>query len=162
MRLFNWKKVVDEREQMEMFRVEHYVCWLTFWALLVSIFVQLIGMRVSFSQVAGEWIVFMVMAFGILIGDMKGGHFEYYSRPGWKSYLFYTLVATVAVIVLGFLRGMIGGYYRNLSDAVLAALILGGNTFVLTYVALAAAGAFVKHRRRQLESEYEEEEEEER
>ena len=36
MKLFHNKKVVDEREQMEMFRVEHYMYWLAFWALLAA------------------------------------------------------------------------------------------------------------------------------
>ena len=101
MRLFHKKNVVDERELMEMFQVEHYVCWITFWALLISIFYQLFFVDDSFSQVGGEWCVFMVMAFGILIGNLKGGHFDYSSRPGWKYYLFYSVIAAVAVGVVG-------------------------------------------------------------
>ena len=83
-RLFSKKKVVDEREQMEMFRIEHYMYWFTFWALLISILVQLIFMDALFRQVAGEWTVFLLMAAGLLIGELAGGHFDYNTRPGWK------------------------------------------------------------------------------
>ena len=98
MKLFHNKKVVDEREQMEMFRVEHYMYWLAFWALLAGIFYQVIFMDASFGQVAGEWTVFMLMAVGLVIGDLAGGHFDYNGRPGWKYYLVSSLTAAAAVV----------------------------------------------------------------
>ena len=52
MRLFRNKKVVDEREQMEMFRMEHYMYWFAFWALLAGIFFQIIFLDAPFRQVA--------------------------------------------------------------------------------------------------------------
>ncbi len=159
MSIFRWKKVVDEREEMEMMRVEHYMFWFAFWALLVSIFVQLLAMRASFLQVAGEWIVFMLMAVGTVIGELKGGHFDYISRPGIRSYLKYSAVAAVASMGVVLIRGIEGGYYQKPLDAVLSLLISGIFTAGLTFLCLAAAGAFVKRRRRKLEKEFEEEDE---
>ncbi len=159
MSIFRWKKVVDEREEMEMMRVEHYMFWFAFWALLVSIFVQLLAMRASFLQVAGEWIVFMLMAVGTVIGELKGGHFDYSSRPGIRSYLKYSAVAAVASMGVVLIRGIEGGYYQKPLDAVLSLLISGIFTAGLTFLCLAAAGAFVKRRRRKLEKEFEEEDE---
>ncbi len=159
MSIFRWKKVVDEREEMEMMRVEHYMFWFAFWALLVSIFVQLLAMRASFLQVAGEWIVFMLMSAGTVIGELKGGHFDYSSRPGIRSYLKYSAVAAVASMGVVLIRGIEGGYYQKPLDAVLSLLISGIFTAGLTFLCLAAAGAFVKRRRRKLEKEFEEEDE---
>ncbi len=159
MRLFNRKNVVDERELMEMFRVEHYACWITFWALLISIFVQLFFVEASFSQVAGEWCVFLVMAFGILIGDLKGGHFDYSSHPGWKSYLLYAVLAAVAAGGLTLIRGMLSGYYKDFLTGVSAVGVMIVNTFVITFALLALAGTYVKHRRKKLEDAYDEEDE---
>ncbi len=161
MRLFKWKKVVDEREEMEMMKIEHYMYWFTFWALLFSIFGQLIFMKASFTQVAGEWTVFMLMAIGLLIGELKGGHFDYTSRPGWKCYLFYAMVAAVAGTLLVCVNSFMRGYFdkSDMGQILTASLITGVNIFILTYICLAAAGAFVKHRRKKLESEYDEEEE---
>lgn len=158
MRLFNRKKVVDEREQMEMFRVEHYMYWVTFWALFASIFGQLILMRAAFLQVAGEWTVFMVMAIGLVIGDMKGGHFDYRHQPGWKYYLVYSLIAAVGAMGLVLANGLVRGYYGSVSDAWFSVLMVGVEVLVLTFAAMAAAGTFVKYRRKKLEAEYEEDE----
>ncbi len=91
MRLF--KKVVDEREEMEMMRVEHVMFWLVFWALLISIFVQLLGMKATFRQVSGEWTVFMLMAVGTTNGEGRGGPFVYTTPPGWKTFPLYFVAA---------------------------------------------------------------------
>ena len=83
-RAFLNNKAVDEREQMEMFRIEHYMYWFTFWALLISIFVQLIFLDASFRQVAGEWAVFLLTAAGLMIGELAGGHFDYNTVAGCR------------------------------------------------------------------------------
>jgi hypothetical protein len=155
MKLFHNKKVVDEREQMEMFRVEHYMYWLAFWALLAGIFYQVIFMDASFGQVAGEWTVFMLMAVGLVIGDLAGGHFDYNGRPGWKYYLVSSLTAAAAVVGITLVNGIRHGWYESVSDVVIPVGTLGALTFLFTYTAVAAAGAFVKYRRRKLEKEYE-------
>lgn len=154
--LFSKKKVVDEREQMEMFRIEHYMYWFTFWALLISLFAQIIFMDAPFRQVAGEWGVFLLMAAGLLIGELAGGHFDYNTRPGWKYYLAWSLLAAAAASGLALLNGIVHGWYESVSDVVRPLFILGVNTFLITYAALAAAGTFVKYRRRKLEEEYDE------
>ena len=158
MRMFRMKKVVDEREEMEMMRVEHYMFWFVFWALLISIFVQLLVFRTTFAHVAGEWIVFMMMAVGTVIGEVKGGHYDYTSRPGFKSYLAWSAVAALAVAALTLFSGISRGYYQKPSDIVIAVLINGIFTGGLTCICLAAVGTFVKHRRKKLEEELEEEE----
>ncbi len=161
MRLFKMKKVVDEREEMEMMKIEHYMYWFTFWALLVGIFGQLIFMKASFTQVAGEWTVFMLMAVGLLIGELKGGHFDYSSRPGWKSYLLYAVIAAAAGTLLVLANSFMRGWYEeaDMGQLLAVSLITGINIFILTFICLAAAGAFVKHRRKKLESAYDEDEE---
>lgn len=159
MMLFGKKHVVDERERMEMYRIEHYMFWFAFWALLAAIFGQMIFMKASFVQVAGEWIVFMLMAVGTLLGELKGGHYDYISRPGWKSYLAYSVVGTIAVVFLMLANGIRQGYYRSFGDAALVAAVVGGTAFVIFYVSLAVGGELVKRRRKKLEKEFEDEEE---
>lgn len=157
--LFGKKNVVDERERMEMYKVEHYMFWFVFWALLVSIFGQLVFLRASFGQVAGEWIVFMLMAVGTVIGEFKGGHYDYVSRPGWRSYLAYSAGGSGAVVILILLNGVMRGYYDSVGDAVLVAVISGGVMFVILYASLAAGGQIIKRRRKKLEEEFEDEDE---
>lgn len=157
MRRFSVKKVVDEREEMEMMKVEHVFFWVVFWGLLVSMFVQLY-LGADFRQIGGEWCVFMIMAVGTVIGELKAGLFDYWSRPGWKSYLTYSVIAAVCVMGISSLRGILAGWYDHPADAVLSLSVLGLSTGVITYICLALAGTFTKYRRRKLEEAYEEEE----
>lgn len=152
--LFGKRNVVDERERMEMYRIEHYMFWFVFYALLVCIFGQMIFMKASFGQVAGEWMVFMLMAVGTLIGEWKGGHYDYVSRPGWKSYLAYSVGGTAVVVILMLLNGIVQGYYDSAGDAALAAAVFGGSVFVLLYLSLAIGGELIKKRRKKLEEEF--------
>lgn len=131
MKLFNKKNVVDERELMEMFKVEHYVYWITFWALLISIFWQLFFVDASFSQIGGEW----------------------------KSYLFYSVMAAVAAGGITLIRGMMIDYYKDWGMAVSAVGRMGINTFLITFVLLALTGTYVKYRRKKLEDVYDDEDE---
>ena len=155
MRLF--KKVVDEREEKEMMGVEHVMFWLVFWALLISIFVQLLGMKATFRQVSGEWTVFMLMAVGTTIGEVRGGHFDYTSRPGWKAYLLYSVAAALAVMLLTYVRRSVAGYDTTFSDGFLLILIFGMFSGVVTFACLSAAGRIVKCRRKKLEKQFDEE-----
>lgn len=155
-RAFLNNKAVDEREQMEMFRIEHYMYWFTFWALLISIFVQLIFMDAPFHQVAGEWAVFLLTAAGLMIGELAGGHFDYNTRPGWKYYLVWSLLAAAGASGIALLNGIVHGWYESVSDVAQPLFILGLNTFLITYAVLAAVGTFVKYRRRKLEEKYDE------
>lgn len=157
MKLFGKKQIVDERERMEMYKIEHYMFWFVFWALIVSIFVQQIFLKADFSQVAGEWIVFMLMAVGTLIGDFKGGHYDYISRPGWKSYLAYSIAGTAAYVFLIIANGMMRGWYDSAADAALVGVVSGAGIFVILYVTFVIAGAWTKKRRKKLEEEFEDE-----
>ena len=53
------------------------------------------------------------------------------------------------------------GWYEeaDMGQLLAVSLITGINIFILTFICLAAAGAFVKHRRKKLESAYDEDEE---
>ena len=95
--MFHKKKKLDERELMEMYKVEHYGFWFVFWALFISISVQIIFLEKPFAQMGSEWIIFMLMAVFSLIGYFKGGHYDYYTEPGWKSYLLYSSAATAVL-----------------------------------------------------------------
>lgn len=157
MKLFKMRKVVDEREEMEMLRIEHFVFWFVFWALLAGIFIQILFLKADFRQIAGEWCVFMMMAVCTVIKELKGGHFDYCTRPGWKAYLSYSLLAAAAVMLITVLRWMRAGNDPQSFRLVLLAAVFGSFAGVLTYACLAAAGAFVRYRRRKLEEQYEEE-----
>ncbi|MBS6397385.1 MAG: hypothetical protein KH452_09600 [Clostridiales bacterium] len=152
MKLFNRKKKMDEREKMELYTIEHYMYWMVFWGLVISIFWQQIAMKAPFQQFAAEWIIFMIMAVGSVILEVRKGIYDEHSEPGWRSYLVYSLIFTAVFTILLLANGCRQGWYARWSDMLLAGGITAISLFVLIYGSLAVMGGLVKRRRRKLEA----------
>ena len=54
---------LDEMQEQELLKIEHNGCWLAFWMLLAAVIVQSIFFNADLRMLAGEWIIFMVLAF---------------------------------------------------------------------------------------------------
>ena len=68
------KSNLDERQEEQLLHIERNGCWFAFWALLISLFVQQ-GIW-GFSDiriVAGEWIIFMLLAIYLGAACIKNG-----------------------------------------------------------------------------------------
>ena len=155
--MFHKKKKLDERELMEMYKVEHYGFWFVFWALCISIFVQFIFLERPFAQISSEFIIFMLMAVLSLIGYLKGGHYDYYTEPGWKSYLLYSGIAAVVFTIIQAVLYYTKHYFqKSLGAGLMGLLIFGVCIFGLCYAVLAIMGEFIKKRRAKLAKKYEE------
>lgn len=154
------KRKIDERERMEMFKVEHYFFWFAFWGLLAALLIQQLFLGLDFSHVAGEWIVFMVMAVGSCIGYARKGIYDGgISKPGTKSYAIYSFAGSLLFsIVIG-----LGMYFRwKTSIGVTLGCIAICFTFLfaLLFVCLWATGTWIKKRRKKLEQVYDDLEDE--
>ena len=66
------KNMLDERQEAELLKIERNGCWFAFWALLAAILIQQIMGR-SWEQLAGEWIIFMVLAVYITAACLRRG-----------------------------------------------------------------------------------------
>ena len=73
-KIFN--KKVDERQEMDLLRVEHYSFWLMFWLLAIEIIVQGIILDGG-DKILGEWIVFMATAVFSVAGFIRKGVWSY-------------------------------------------------------------------------------------
>lgn len=150
------KRIVDERELMEMYKIEHYTFWAMYGLLFVSIFVQLIFCGISFTQIAGEWIVFMIATIGSCYAFLKGGHYDYFLKPCMKSYLIYSLVgATLSDILYSFIIYLQLNYH-NTTGFILSVVIIWVLMFAILFVALYIHGESVKKKRKELERQAEE------
>jgi apolipoprotein N-acyltransferase len=156
MRFF--KKVVDEREELDMLRTERVGCYVMFFGLLVAIVVQTAIFGYSLPHIAGEFTVLLVAAAVILAGDIRRGSWDYFTKPGLKAYLLYSLAGSgiFSAVFVGI------GYFRKQYDMPLPALlgIFALNfvfLFIACFVALAFFGELTKRRKARLEKEYEEE-----
>ena len=66
------KSNLDEMQEQELLKIEHYGCWMAYWGLLAAMVIQMV-MRVPGAQMLGEWIIFVIMSLYICIACMRKG-----------------------------------------------------------------------------------------
>lgn len=148
--------VLDERQENELLKVERNGCWFAFWGLLAAIFIQMIFFGNSFSQIAGEWIVFMLLAVYLSAACMRRGIWARNFTPDPKTNAAFSAVAGAAVAVLVFAVA-----YMRRPDAIKACLSLAAVSavimFVITMIALTLSASATKKRQEALDREPEDE-----
>lgn len=144
--------LLDERQETDLLKIERNGCWLAFWSLLASIFVQLYFLENSFDQVAGEWIIFMVLALYLAIDCMRKGIWSRSYRPEPKVNLAFSAAGAAFIMVFSFftIYRRSGGSVRIASGAALFGFIF---TFILLFVTLSLSAAAYKKRQEQLDRE---------
>lgn len=154
----NWfkklfSKKVDERQEMDLLRVEHYSFWLMFWLLAIEIVVQGIILDGG-DKILGEWIVFIVTAVFSVAGFTRKGVWSYQAKkvPGVKSYFLYSIVAGVAGGAISFL-GMFKRSHGNLQAVMAATIGTATGIFVISFIGFSVLGTITRHRERKLELE---------
>jgi hypothetical protein len=152
-----FKKIIDEREELELLRIEHVWFWLLFWGLFISILVQSLFMNASFAQFGPEWILFMLGCFGLGFSCLKRGLWDYYTTPSLKTYFFASSIAAVVVgLIFGIAKYKTYEVFRHDIFGMLlpSVLIYSGSIFVLCFGAMFAVGQLTLRKRRKLEEQY--------
>jgi len=155
------KKVVDERQEQELLKIEHIVFWIAFWALFVSYIVQAVFMDVPFQQYLPELVIFLICCVGILIGCVKKGQWGFFTRPTPKTYV---ISSAVGSVVFGLIYG-IGMYtqydawHDQIGLLILTAAILTVFMFAVMYAVSAWVGRMVKNKQKKLADQYSDDEE---
>ena len=143
------KSNLDEMQEQELLKIEHYGCWMAYWGLLAAMVIQMV-MRVPGAQMLGEWIIFVIMSLYICIACMRKGIWDRRLKANWKTNLVISLLAAVVVAVLVVLSNP---YLSEPLDYVLTAGLTGGFTFVLCFAALSIGMKLYKKRREKLDQE---------
>lgn len=111
----NKKNQLDEMQEQKLLHIEKNGCWFAYWALLVSMVVQVIVFKEDFaSHVVGEWIVFMCLCVYIGGACIKAGIWDRRLKADTNTNAAVSAVAGVATAiitgVISYLNfGMIGG-----------------------------------------------------
>jgi len=102
------KPVLDEREMLEMYRVDHFGLWLIYGLLCVSVVVQLF-LGAALAQMAGELAVVIISSIAMVIANVRHGIWDENSRPSIRGNALYSLGAGVCVaVLLAVIKGNIG------------------------------------------------------
>lgn len=152
----NWfkklfEKKVDERQEMDLLRVEHYGFWFMYWMLLAEIIIQGVVLDGG-DKILGEGIVFMATCVFVVIGWIRKGVWSYQTKkvPGAKYYLIYSLIAAV---ICGVLRAFLGikENQSNLSVIFSRAFVSAVCSYIITFLVLLVVGKITKMREKKLE-----------
>lgn len=162
----NWMKKlfakkVDERQEMDLLKVEHYSFWLMYYLLFIEMVIQGVILDEG-DKIIGEWIIFMIVTAFALVGWIRKGVWSYQARkvPGVKSYLWYSLVTAVLGGILGFCGGLkwnAGNTPALMMNVVCVAVC----SFVSAFVLFLIGGGMARRREKRLEEEAIEDEEDE-
>lgn len=154
-------KKVDERQEMDLLRVEHNSFWLMYILLLIEMVIQGIILDGG-DKIFGEWIVFMIVSAFALAGWVRKGVWSYQHRkvPGIKSHLLGSLAAGVVGGILGFCGGLKWNS-GNIPALMINVVCMAVYTFSATFVLSLIGGAIARKREKKLEMEAIEDDEEE-
>ena len=144
------KNKLDERQEQKLLQIEHNGCWFAFWALLISILVQqgMYGFS-SVKEVAGEWIIFMILCIYILSGCIRNGIWDRHLSASPKTNFIVSLIASV---LFGILMGVMSYFNFHSIEAALATMvIIAITTFILCFLFLSLTARMYKKRVKQLE-----------
>ena len=152
MKLFS--NLLDERENLEALRVEALGCRIVILGLLTAIVVQMFFFGFDFKYIAGEWCIMMFGAIWVGIGWVHRGIWDYFTKPGMKSYAVYSLVTGIFCGLLFLLVGYFR-YGRSLWSCLRISAAGFAITFAGTFILYLLVGAVTKARQRKLLRKYE-------
>ena len=149
MKLFlRTKTVLDERETLELYRIEHRGLWAMYTLLCAAVIVQLL-FGAGAAQLAGEVFVIAVTSVGLVIAYARRGIWDAHARPSTRGNAVYSALCAVGVGVI------VLGRRRNPGIALCA----GAAMFALCFALLTLLMRYVQHRQEAQSRALEEEDE---
>ena len=136
------KTVLDEREMMEMYRIEHYGLWLMYGLLCAAILVQLL-MGADLTQMAGEIAVVAVTSVAMIFANARHGIWDQSSRPSVRGNAAYSLATGVLV------AAVLAAVGRSAPVSLLAGACGGAACMLL----LTCLMQYMKHRQKKTDEE---------
>lgn len=131
---------LDEMQEIQMLKIEHYGLWLAFWGLLVITIVQA-SMKAPFQQYAAEGFLLCVLAVFELAASLKYGLWD---RTGKPSLWLNLLAAFAAAAITGGSTFAEQRYWPG-------ALFSGVFSFLLTFGILQFFASLYRKRRAKLD-----------
>ena len=145
------KNNLDERQEQMLLQVEHRGCWLAFWGLLIALTVQFV-MGSDFANMAGEWIVFMVLAVYLGVACARRGIWDRKFKPDTKTNLAFSAVAAVAYGGVMFVK-----VYHNFPDKIVGSIASGvfsaGYMFVIIFLTMSIVAKGITKKQKDLNAE---------
>lgn len=146
------KNRLDEMQEQKLLQIEHIGCWIAFWGLAASLFVQCC-LGLEWNCLAGEWIVFMSLSLYITIACMKNGIWDRKLEPTQKVIVWSSVIAGVVCGFLQFARSY--REYHVLPGSIAAGVFIMVFVAAVCYAVMLIVAYIYRRRVARLESEEE-------
>ena len=151
-----FRKVVDERQEQEMVKVERIGFWILYYSIFAVMLIQMFFFNVYFTDLIGLFIVGCIGAICIIFGYYRKGLWGYSSNPGLKSYIITSISVGVVSIILLFVV-----HYFYLDSSVFNSLLMFAFISLImaisTFLFASLYGTAIKRRRMKLQQQYKDE-----
>lgn len=141
--MIKFKKVIDERQELELLSIERSGFWVVFGILFIAYLVQSFFFDASFKQLIGEYISLCAGMIVILVGCIRKGLWSCYSIPNLKNYFLYSFVTAIIFSLINAVILII----KSSKDILLPMLISGFSTFIGLFLLFLIFGGIIKNRR---------------
>lgn len=147
---------LDERQETQLLHIEKNGCWIAFWILIASIFIQQIIFGIKdVKSLAGEYIAFLSLAIYLAIGCIKNGIWDRHLKADSKTNLLTSIVAAIlsstAFILVNYSLFENNGLVVTIFAGIFVAV------FIVCFLTLSVLLLLYKKKIEKLENEYEEE-----
>ena len=149
MKIRKMKSNLDERQELKLLKIEHNGCWIAFWGLLIVMAIQMIVGNDSIKNLAGEWAVFMSLAFYLWVACIRNGIWDRRLKPNFKTNV---IVSSIAAVLAGIIWFSVS--YRNyhkLIGSIATGIIMFVQVEILCLLALMIFSKIYKRRVQKLE-----------
>lgn len=146
MKIRKMKSNLDERQELKLLKIEHNGCWIAFWGLLIVMAIQMIVGNDSIKNLAGEWAVFMSLAFYLLVACIRNGIWDRRLKPNFKTNV---IVSSIAAVFIWF--SVSYRNYHKLIGSIATGIIMFVQVEILCLLALMISSKIYKRRVQKLE-----------
>ena len=150
---------LDEQQEFTLRGIESHAFWYMYWALFVSIIVQIFmyGFADCLKYIASEWIIFMCISLYMSVQCIRNGIWDRKLKANTSSNAVISIVAGLFTGVVFFVLKM-NEYPDKIVGCVASGVFMGGVVLVLAFLALELTRKAYQKRMETLEQEPEENE----
>jgi len=152
-----FRKIVDERQERELMRIESIGFHVVIAVLTVSIVVQLFILNTGVYHVIGETVALVIGALWSMMAGVRRGLWDYFSKPGIKTYISYSLIVSFITSIIMTLPGLwVEASFGELAHFFVTRFL---GLSVFGFLVFSFYGTLSKMRMKKLQQEYADEDE---
>ncbi len=146
------KSNLDEMKELELLHIERNGCWIAFWGLFTVQAVQFAMSGGALNrELAGEWIVFMILSLYLAVACLRKGIWDRHLKPNFTTNLIVSLLAGAVCAVMFFVKSYYN--YGSLSGSIATAIFSFVFYSALCLGVLSITAALFKSRKNRMENE---------